>query len=77
MVRQLGADANKQGITVSNSLGYTTSSRSPSRCAAARLFADRFERKWIIVAAAIVTPGFGLVFGQAREAAIIIAMGVL
>ena len=37
---------------------------------------DRFERKWIIVAAAAAILVCGLVFGQALDSALIIAMGV-
>ena len=37
---------------------------------------DRFERKWIIVGAAGTILVCGLIFGQTRETALIIAMGV-
>jgi putative MFS transporter len=40
-------------------------------------FADRFERKWQIVAAAIGTAAFGLAFSQMTAAAGLIAFGVL
>lgn len=40
------------------------------------LFADRFERKWQAVAAALGTASFGLIFTTAREPWIIIALGV-
>ncbi len=39
--------------------------------------ADRFERKWQIVAAAIGTAAFGLIFSQMTAAAWLIAFGVL
>ena len=68
----------KQGITVSTSLGYTTiiALAAPVGPLIGFFLGDRFERKWIIVAAAGVILCCGLVFGQAREAALIIAMGV-
>ena len=37
---------------------------------------DRFERKWIIVAAAGAILVCGLIFGQALDSALIVAMGV-
>jgi putative MFS transporter len=68
----------KQGITVSTSLGYTTiiALAAPVGPLIGFVLGDRFERKWIIVAAAFVILVAGLVFGQARGAALIIAMGV-
>ena len=68
----------KQGITVSTSLGYTTliALAAPVGPLIGFFLGDRFERKWIIVAAAGLILVCGLVFGQTREAAIIIAMGV-
>jgi putative MFS transporter len=39
-------------------------------------FADRFERKWQIMAAAIGTAAFGLLFGRANQAAALIGLGV-
>ena len=68
----------KQGITVSTSLGYTTiiALAAPVGPLIGFAFGDRFERKWIIVGAAFLILGFGLIFGQAREAALIIAMGL-
>jgi putative MFS transporter len=41
------------------------------------VIADRFERKWQIVAAAIGTAGFGLLFVQQNAAAAIVGLGVL
>ena len=69
----------KQGITVSTSLGYTTviALAAPVGPLIGFFLGDKFERKWIIVAAAFVILVCGLVFGQAREAAPIIAMGVM
>jgi len=68
----------KQGITVSTSLGYTTiiALAAPVGPLIGFVLGDRFERKWIIVAAAFAILCCGLVFGQSREAALIIAMGV-
>ena len=68
----------KQGITVSTSLGYTTviALAAPVGPLLGFLLGDRFERKWIIVAAAGLILVCGLVFGQTRDTAPIIAMGV-
>ncbi|MGA8713230.1 MAG: MFS transporter [Roseiarcus sp.] len=68
----------KQGITISTSLGYTTviALAAPVGPLIGFFLGDRFERKWIIVAAAGLILVCGLVFGQTREAALIIAMGV-
>ena len=68
----------KQGITISTSLGYTTviALAAPVGPLIGFFLGDRFERKWIIVAAAGLILICGLVFGQTREAALIIAMGV-
>ena len=69
----------KQGITVSTSLGYTTiiALAAPIGPLIGFALGDKFERKWIIVAAAFVILVAGLVFGQASTAALIIAMGVM
>jgi putative MFS transporter len=69
----------KQGITVSTSLGYTTiiALAAPVGPLIGFALGDKFERKWIIVAAAFVILVAGLVFGQASTAALIIAMGVM
>ncbi len=68
----------KQGITVSTSLGYTTviALAAPIGPLIGFFLGDRFERKWIIVAAAGAILISGLIFGQARNSALIIAMGV-
>src|SRR6202042_78030 len=68
----------KQGITVSTSLGYTTviALAAPVGPLLGFFLGDRVERKWIIVCAAGAILVCGLVFGQTREAALIIAMGV-
>jgi putative MFS transporter len=68
----------KQGITVSTSLGYTTiiALAAPAGPLIGFFLGDRFERKWTIVAAAGLILVCGLIFGQAREATLIIAMGL-
>ena len=67
----------KQGITVSTSLGYTTVIALARRWAVDRFFlGDRLERKWIIVGAAGAILVCGLIFGQTRDSALIISMGV-
>jgi MFS transporter, putative metabolite:H+ symporter len=69
----------KQGITVSTSLGYTTiiALAAPVGPLIGLFLCDRLERKWVIVTAAFVILVAGLVFAQAREAGLIIAMGVM
>ena len=69
----------KQGITVSTSLGYTTviALAAPIGPLLGFFLGDRFERKWIIVAAAGAILVCGLIFGQALGSALIIAMGVM
>ena len=68
----------KQGITISTSLGYTTviALAAPVGPLLGFFLGDRLERKWIIVAAAGAILVCGLIFGQARDSALIIAMGV-
>ena len=68
----------KQGITISTSLGYTTviALAAPVGPLLGFFLGDRFERKWIIVAAAGAILVCGLIFAQARDSALIIAMGV-
>ena len=68
----------KQGITVSTSLGYTTviALAAPLGPLIGFFLGDRLERKWIIVASAGAILICGLIFGQTRDSALIIAMGV-
>src|SRR5271154_7067071 len=68
----------KQGITISTSLGYTTliALAAPVGPLLGFFVGDRIERKFIIVAAAGAVLVCGLIFGQTREPALIIAMGV-
>jgi MFS transporter, putative metabolite:H+ symporter len=66
----------KQGITVSTSLGYTTliALAAPVGPLVGFFIGDRFERKWIIVVSAGAILVCGLIFGQARGSALIIAL---
>ena len=68
----------KQGITISTSLGYTTliALAAPVGPLIGFALGDRLERKWIIVGAAGLILVCGLIFGQTRGAALIIAVGV-
>ena len=68
----------KQGITISTSLGYTTviALAAPVGPLLGFFLGDRFERKWIIVAAAGAILVCGLIFVQVRNSPLIIAMGV-
>jgi putative MFS transporter len=68
----------KQGITVSTTLGYTTviALAAPIGPLLGFFLGDRFERKWIIVAAAGAILVCGLIFGQALGSALIVTMGV-
>jgi putative MFS transporter len=68
----------KQGITVSTSLGYTTviALAAPLGPLIGFFLGDRLERKWIIVGAAGAILVCGLIFGQTRDSALIISMGV-
>jgi putative MFS transporter len=68
----------KQGIGVSTSLLYTAiiALAAPVGPLLGVRFGDRFERKHVIVATALVNLVFGLVFAQARSAALVVAMGL-
>jgi putative MFS transporter len=68
----------KQGITVTNSLGYTfiiaiAAPFGPLLCYG---MADRVERKWLIVSAAFGVALFGLAFSQMTAAAAVILLGI-
>lgn len=67
-----------QGVTTASSLQYSfiISLAYPAGPFLFTVFADRFERKWQIVAAALGTAGFGLLFAQQRMAATIILLGI-
>ncbi len=68
-----------QGIEVTRSLAYTfvIAIAAPVGPLLGVIFADRFERKWQIAAAAIGIAAFGLLFAHQTTAAGVIACGVL
>lgn len=68
-----------QGITVTKSLLYSfvIAIALPVDPMLAMLVADRFQRKWLIVGAALAVIVFGLLFAQMRSAGALIALGVL
>ena len=69
----------KQGITLTSSLGYTflIALAAPIGPLLGAGFADKVERKWLIVTAAGCIAVFGLLFSQAAATAAIIACGVM
>ncbi len=69
----------RQGITLTSSLGYAVviALAAPLGPLLGLGFADRVERKWVIVAAAGSIAVFGLLFSQAAAPFAIIACGVL
>jgi MFS transporter, putative metabolite:H+ symporter len=68
-----------QGIALAHSLKYTLmiACITPLGPLLALSFADRFERKWQIVSAAILVASAGLAFAEVREPALIILCGCL
>jgi MFS transporter, putative metabolite:H+ symporter len=50
---------------------------SPLGPLAGAILGDRFERKWLLVLAALCVGAFGVAFGQSSVAALLIAFGVL
>lgn len=68
-----------QGIEITNSLKYAfiIAMIYPLGPFLFTLIADRFERKWQIVAAAAGTATFGLLFAQQRNPALLIVFGAL
>lgn len=68
-----------QGIAVTQSLQYTSiiAIAAPFGPLLGALIADRFERKWSIVTAAVCVGVFGIAFGQMASAASLIFFGVL
>ncbi|MCY1266546.1 Inner membrane metabolite transport protein YdjE [compost metagenome] len=68
-----------QGVTVTKSLLYSfvIAIALPVGPLLAMLYADRIERKWLIVGAALAVVVCGLLFGQARSVGILIVLGVL
>jgi putative MFS transporter len=69
----------KQGSSVSSSLahGLVIACMTPLGPLLAMTFADRFERKWQIVASALVVCAGGLAFAQVRHSVLIILCGGL
>ena len=69
----------QQGITVTNTLQFTflIAIAAPFGPMLAARLADRFERKWQIVAAAFLIAVTGLIFGQMRSGFWLITLGVL
>jgi len=69
----------QRGIAVTNSLQYTfvIAIAAPFGPLVAAAIADKFERKWQIVAAAGAIAVCGVVFGQVTAAALLILFGVL
>jgi putative MFS transporter len=67
-----------QGIAVTSSLQYTfiIAMASPLGPLLGVAFADRFERKWLVVTAAFCIAVFGLVFAQMTAAVWLIVFGV-
>jgi MFS transporter, putative metabolite:H+ symporter len=68
-----------QGIAVTTSLQYTfiIAMASPLGPLLGVAFADRFERKWLVVLAALCIGVFGLLFAQMTAASSLIIFGVL
>jgi putative MFS transporter len=69
----------KRGISVVNSLEYTflIAIAAPLGPLLAYRLADRFERKWQIVATALAIAVFGVLFGQMTMAPPLIVLGIL
>jgi putative MFS transporter len=66
-----------KGITITHSLLYTMviAFATPLGAIGAMTFAERLERKWQLVGCALVVAAAGLLFGQAREPAMILICG--
>jgi MFS transporter, putative metabolite:H+ symporter len=69
----------RRGVGITNSLEYTflIAIAAPFGPLLAYKLADRFERKWQIVAAALSVAVFGVFFGQMTLAPLLIGMGIL
>jgi MFS transporter, putative metabolite:H+ symporter len=67
----------KQGITITNSLFYTTliALTAPAGPLLGLLIADRFERKHVLVVVSLAIIVCGLAFSQAKGATIILLLG--
>ncbi len=68
-----------QGVTVSQSLGFTLAIAisAPLGPVLAMSFADRIERKWQIVVAAVVVAVAGLAFAEIRHPVLVVLCGSL
>lgn len=68
-----------QGITVTKSLLYSfvIAIALPVGPMLAMLYADKVQRKWLIVGAALAVIVFGLLFGQVKSVGPLIVLGVL
>jgi putative MFS transporter len=71
-----------QGLTITNSLGYTVvlSAASLVGCAAGAIFSDTIGRRWSIIGASIVTIIMGWIYARSNAAsdpAIVLAVGAL
>lgn len=68
-----------QGITVTKSLLYSfvIAIALPVGPMLAMLYADKVQRKWLIVGGALAVIVFGLMFGQMKSAGPLIVLGVL
>ncbi len=68
-----------EGITITQSLQYTflIAIASPFGPIAGAVLADRYERKWLLVFAALGVGLFGVAFGQSRFAGALVLFGVL
>ncbi|AJY10718.1 MFS transporter [Burkholderia dolosa] len=68
-----------QGITVTKSLLYSfvIAFALPVGPLLAMLYADRVQRKWLIVGGALVVIAAGIAFAYARSVGLLIALGVL
>jgi len=69
----------QQGITITNSLEYTfvIALAAPVGPLLVTRLADQIERKWQIVAAALLIAVTGMIFSQVRSAPLLIALGAL
>jgi MFS transporter, putative metabolite:H+ symporter len=68
----------EQGISITKSLQYTfiIAIAAPFGPLLGAALGDRFERKWVLVAAAFAVAMFGLLFGQTTATIVLIALGV-
>jgi putative MFS transporter len=68
-----------RGITVTQSLQYIflIAVAAPFGPLAGAFLGDRFERKWLLVLAALCVGAFGVAFGQSSAASSLIAFGIL